>query len=171
MSGPAPVPFLAHEGAPALMVRNAPCRDCGRPWFLGPSILPSSPSIVCCRRGSRIFRTSIRVARWIARGHAAELAARMNRRPLPADTDGGEWFPVRDVRDDGEHYKCDGCHHHAAIECGGGAWAMMFLCALCAVAECERAERHATAPPDPLAESIRPRDGSPGYDHAAGYHD
>ena len=62
---PAPVPFLAHEGAPALMVANQPCRDCGRPWYLGPSI--DGRAIVCCARGSRIFRTSIRVARWLAR--------------------------------------------------------------------------------------------------------
>ena len=62
---PAPVPFKAHEGAPALTVANQPCRDCGRPWYLGPSI--DGRHVVCCARGSRIFRTAIRVARWLER--------------------------------------------------------------------------------------------------------
>lgn len=67
---PAPVPFLARAGAPALVVRNAPCRDCGRPWYQGPTI--TGAHVTCCARGSRIFRTAVRVARWLERGHARE---------------------------------------------------------------------------------------------------
>lgn len=72
---------------------------------------------------------------------AREVAARMTARPLPDDTDGGEWHPAYSAA--GCEAACDTCgmsQHGDCVVCYPCAGTMLILCLPCAVADCERAE-------------------------------
>ena len=70
------------------------------------------------------------------------LADRMTNRPLPADCDGGEWHVGYAAV--GCEEVCEGCGLPVVGEhvfTGGGAAGLLVLHTVCAIADCERAEK------------------------------
>ena len=78
----------------------------------------------------------------MTRPDAYAVAAAMNDRPLPADTDGGQWEPAYSAA--GNEAACDACGmsmHGDCVICG-----VNILCLPCAIADVQRA--HAAADPN-----------------------